>query len=143
MKKSFALIGLGAMMLAACSGNGGSADTAKGTTESATVEHDGSEITATLTKDADGKLTSVNIDEVTEDGESTKDLGDDYDMKKASTIGKEWFEQVEYLENFILENGVDAVKMDDAGYAENEDLKSGCTINISNFMKAVDEANAK
>lgn len=143
MKKSFALIGLGAMMLAACSGNGGSADTAKGTTESATVESDGSEITATLTKDADGKLTGVNIDEVSEDGQSKKDLGDDYGMKKASPIGKEWYEQVEYLENYILENGVDAVKTDSEGYAENEDLKSGCTINISNFMKAVDEANAK
>lgn len=143
MKKSFALIGLGAMMLAACSGNGGNADTAKGTTESATVENDGSEITATLTKDADGKLTGVNIDEVTEDGESKKDKGDDYGMKKASGIGKEWYEQVEYLENYILENGVDAVTLNDEGYPEDEDLKSGCTINLSAMMQAVDEANAK
>lgn len=76
MKKSFALVGLAAMMLAACGGNA-----ASGTTESATVSTDESEITATLTKDAEGKLTAVNIDEVKE-GESKKDAGDDYSMKK-------------------------------------------------------------
>lgn len=137
MKKSFALVGLAAMMLAACGGNA-----ASGTTESATVSTDESEITATLTKDAEGKLTAVNIDEVKE-GESKKDAGDDYGMKKPSSIGKEWYEQVEFLENYILENGVDAVKLNADGYAENEDVKSGCTINLKDIMKAVDEANAK
>lgn len=137
MKKSFALVGLAAMMLAACGGNA-----ASGTTETATVATDEGEVSATLTKDAEGKLTGVNIDEI-KDGDSKKDLGDDYGMKKASAIGKEWYEQIEFLENYILENGVDAVKLNTDGYAENEDVKSGCTINLKTIMEAVDEANAK
>lgn len=129
-----------AMLLAACSSsNGGAAGT---TTEATVTGSDGSETTASLTKE-DGKLTGVSIDVVGEDGNSKKELGDDYNMKKASGIGKEWYEQVNYLENYILENGVDAVKLDSAGYAEEEDLKSGCTINLTDIMKAVDEANAE
>lgn len=138
MKKSFALVGLAAMMLAACGGS----DAASGTTESATVATDTGEVTATLTKDAEGKLTGVNIDEI-KDGESKKDLGDEYDMKKASGIGKGWYEQIEFLENYIIENGVDSVKLNADGYAESEDVKAGCTINLKTIMEAVDEANAK
>lgn len=129
-----------ALLLAACSSsNGGAAGT---TTEATVTGSDGSETTASLTKE-DGKLTGVSIDVVDEDGNSKKELGDDYNMKQASTIGKEWYEQVNYLENYILENGVDAVKLDSEGYAEEEDLKSGCTINLTDIMKAVDEANAE
>lgn len=138
MKKSFALVGLAAMMLAACGGN----NAASGTTESATVATDTGEVTATLTKDAEGKLTGVNIYEI-KDGESKKDLGDEYEMKKASDIGKEWYEQIEFLENYIIENGVDSVKLNADGYAESEDVKAGCTINLKTIMEAVDEANAK
>lgn len=64
-------------------------------------------------------------------------------MKEASIIGKEWYEQVKYLEQFIIDNGVDAVKLDKDGYAEDEDLKSGCTINLTDIMEAVKEADAK
>ncbi len=64
-------------------------------------------------------------------------------MKEASSIGKEWYEQVKYLEQFIIDNGVDAVKLDKDGYAEDEDLKSGCTINLTDIMEAVKEADAK
>ncbi len=62
-------------------------------------------------------------------------------MKQASAIGKEWYEQVKYLEQFIIDNGIDAVKLNADGYAENEDLKSGCTINLTDIMEAVNEAN--
>lgn len=64
-------------------------------------------------------------------------------MKEDSSIGKEWYEQVKYLEQFIIDNGVDAVKLDKDGYAEDEDLKSGCTINLTDIMEAVKEADAK
>ena len=47
------------------------------------------------------------------------------------------------LEQFIIDNGVDAVKLDKDGYAEDEDLKSGCTINLTDIMEAVKEADAK
>lgn len=95
-----------------------------------------------VTKEGD-KVTAVSIDEVDEEGLSKKDLGDDYGMKKASTVEKEWYEQVEFLENYILENGVDSIKLNDEGKAENEDLKSGCTISIKNMVDAVKEAEAK
>jgi major membrane immunogen (membrane-anchored lipoprotein) len=112
-------------------------------TKSATIDlEDGAKVTADVTEE-DGKVTAVSIDEFDSDGLSKKELGDEYGMKSASAIEKEWYEQVEALENFILENGVDAVEMDADGYAENEDLKSSCTINIKNFVDAVKEAEAK
>ena len=66
-------------------------------------------------------------------------------MKKASPIKKEWYEQVLTLENYIKENGVDAIKLNNEGKATNEDLVTGCTISISDMVDAVKEAqkNAK
>ncbi len=141
MNKKLVAAGLAALMLAACSNSSSSSDA--GTSSEATVTgSDGSETTAVLTKQ-DGKLTGVSIDVVDESGNSKKDAKEDYDMKKASPIGKEWYEQVDFLENYILEHGVDSVKLDADGYAESEDVKSGCTINLKDIMEAVDEANAK
>lgn len=67
--------------------------------------------------DKDGKIMDVKIDEVESavdfDGsgslvnysydrlKSKKELGDSYGMKAYSSIGKEWYEQVEYLENWL------------------------------------------
>jgi major membrane immunogen (membrane-anchored lipoprotein) len=48
-----------------------------------------------------------------------KELGDAYGMKAVSEIGKEWFEQAEAIEAFMLENGVDAVETDDETYITN------------------------
>ena len=141
MNKKLVAAGLAALMLAACSNSSSSSDA--GTSSEATVTGSyGSETTAVLTKQ-DGKLTGVSIDVVDESGNSKKDAKEDYDMKKASPIGKEWYEQVDFLENYILEHGVDSVKLDADGYAESEDVKSGCTINLKDIMEAVDEANAK
>lgn len=72
-----------------------------------------------------------------------KEKGADYGMKSASGIGKEWNEQIEYLEQYMVDNGIDSVKLNSDGYAENEDVKSGCTINLSQIMEAVNEANSK
>lgn len=143
MNKKLAAAAMAAMMLAACSSSSDdAANSTAGTQTEATVTTDGAETTAVLTKE-DGKLTGVSIDVVTEEGDSKKHLGADYNMKSASKIGKEWNEQVEFLENYILEHGVDSVKLDADGYAESEDVKSGCTINLKDIMQAVDEANAK
>lgn len=114
----------------------------KGVTNIAEVKHDDATTKAEVTK-VDGKVTGITIDEIDKDGVSKKDLGDKYGWKSASAIEKEWYEQVEFLENYILENGVDSIKMNDQGQAENEDLKSGCTISISNMVEAVKEAEAK
>lgn len=141
-KQLFAALAAASMLFAGCSSSSSTASSAAAdgeTTNTAYVDHDGAEISATVTK-KDGKITGVTLDEVTEDGDSKKDLGDDYGMKARSGIGKEWYEQIEFLENYIVENGVDAVKLDADGYAENEDVRSGCTINIKSFMEAIDEA---
>lgn len=47
------------------------------------------------------------------------ELGNDYGMKDNSDIDKEWFEQAVSLENFWLENGLDAVETDQDGYIDN------------------------
>lgn len=140
MNKKLAAAAFAALLLGACSS---SSNSTAGTTSEATVTgSDGSETTAEITKE-DGKVTGISIDVVDKDGNSKKEAGSDYAMKKASTIGKEWDEQVSFLENYMLEHGIDSVKLDSDGYAESEDVKSGCTINLTDIMKAVDEADAK
>lgn len=140
-KHAMAAFAIAAMMFAGCSSSAPAASDSNETTNTAHVAaDDGTEVTATVTK-KDGKITAVEIDQTTEDGTSKKDLGADYDMKKASGIGKEWDEQVKFLENYIVEHGPEAVKLNADGYAEDEDVKSGCTINLSKIMEAVDEAD--
>lgn len=148
MNKKFFLGALALVMLAGCGNANTGVDeegaaasdapaTADAKTTSAEIEQDGATTKAEVTKEGD-KVTAVSIDVIDEEGLSKKDLGDDYGMKAASSIEKEWYEQVEFLEN-----GVDSIKMTDDGKAENEDLKSGCTISIKTMVDAVKEAEAK
>lgn len=142
MKKTLAALGLAALVFAGCSNGGNSAADGE-TTNSASVDNGNGEVTATVTK-KDGKITAVSIDQINDKtGKGKKEEGADYGMKEASPIGKEWNEQIEYLEKYIVDNGVDAVKLDADGYAENEDVKSGATINLKDIMEAVDKAAAK
>ena len=67
-------------------------------------------------------------------------------MKEASGIQKEWFEQIEFLEDYIKENGIDAVELDKkTGKPTGDDVLAGCTINLTTIMEAVNNAaeNAK
>lgn len=154
MKKKLFCAALAAVMMAACSSssdtttNESATDTTAETTSGAVTEKatvtgdDDSETTAEITKE-DGKITSISIDTVTSDGVDKKDTENYGDMSSMSSIEKSWADQVEFLENYIVENGVDSVKLDSSGYAESEDVLAGCTINLTEIMKAVDEANAK
>lgn len=150
-KKIFAAVAAAGLLLAGSSSSSTANDSAAAgssaageTTNTAHVEtSDGGEVSATVTKDADGKVTAIEVDETTSDGESKKEAGADYGLKKASPIGKEWDEQVKFLEDYLIENGIDSVKLNSDGYAESEDVKSGCTINLSNIMKAIEEADQK
>ncbi len=116
-------------------------DEAGGAQSDAEVTDADGNVTKATIEEENGKVTSISIDVVDKDGKSKKEAGDDYGMKSPSGIGKEWYEQVKYLEQFIINNGIDAVKLDSDGYAEDEDLKSGCTINLKDIMEAVNEAN--
>ena len=137
MKKLAALVLLCGVVLAGCS-------SAKEGSASVTGSN-GDVTTATVKVDGD-KITSVSIDTKQKDSDKTKkELKEQYNMKKASPIKKEWYEQVLTLENQIKENGVDAIKLNNEGKATNEDLVTGCTISISDMVDAVKEAqkNAK
>ncbi|MGN0158997.1 MAG: FMN-binding protein [Brotaphodocola sp.] len=86
---------------------------------------------------ADGKVI------MKDDFKTKKELGDDYGMRSASAIGKEWYEQAEAFEQYVT--GKTAKEI--AGIAVNEsmkptdtDLTSGVTVSIGDYQKAVIEA---
>ena len=136
MKKVICLT-LCALMFAGCSSNS-KADIKEG---KATYTNDKGEVTT-----AKVKLKNGDLDETAQGKDkSKKALGNDYQMKQASKIGKEWYEQIDFLEKYIEKKGVDSIKLNKEGKAENNDVTSGCTIRIDGFLKAVKEAekNAK
>lgn len=154
MNKKLILGALSLFLLAGCSNATTTEETTSDNSVETTTETGGTQSSAEITDDEgtttkvdlskeDGKVTSITIDQIKEDGTSKKEAGSSYNMASSSSINKEWDEQVKALEDFIVKNGVDAVKLDADGYAENEDLKTSCTINLTDIMEAVDEANAK
>ena len=114
----------------------------------------------------DGKIAACEIDTVqgkvnfNAAGEITTELGTEFKTKvelgfdygmvnyQASAIGKEWFEQADALEAFVVGMTADEVKniaLDDAGKATDDDLKAGCTIGIKDYIAGIVTAceNAK
>ncbi len=65
-----------------------------------------------------------------------RELGDNYGMRKASPIGKEWYEQADYFADYVIGmtvsdvNAIDTKQKDDI-------ISAGCTIDISDFVKAI------
>ena len=114
--------------------------------------------------DADGKVASVFIDvaqtrvaydadmKVTSDkaaeAKTKKDLGADYGMLRASGIQKEWFEQIEALEEWMIGKTVAEitglkVKEVDPTHLNVPDvpeLTSSVTITVESYLAAVEEA---
>ena len=134
--KKLLVLSLMAMVLVGCGSN---AEPQSATKESA-KDADGNYATATV-EVTDGKITAISLDEIT-GGQSKKELGEEYGMAVASKIGKHWHEQVEFLENYIVKNGLEAVELDDAGYPKNDDVLAGCTFNIGNLVNTAKEAEA-
>ena len=58
-------------------------------------------------------------------------------MRKASSIGKEWNEQMEALEQWCIGKTVEEVV---AGAADDVDLKAGCTVGIDSQLVALQKA---
>jgi len=114
------------------------------------------------TFNADGVITSCIIDssqtdvKFSKEGKITSDingpfktkneLGDDYGMRKASSIGKEWNEQAFAFAQYVTGKSIDEVKgiaISD-GYAADEDLKASVTVHITDFITILEKAfNAK
>ena len=111
-------------------------------------------VVAAALVDADGKIISLKVDEMqikpdlgTDDGtvsdlRSKLDKKEDYNMKGASPIGKEWYEQIAALEEWAKGKTADEVKaaIGEDGYPTDEDLTAGCTIYLTDIVKAVTAA---
>lgn len=108
--------------------------------------------------DADGKVVSAELDVaqtpiefgedmalVTDTGsefKTKKELGPDYGMVKASAIGKEWFEQAQALEEWMVGKTVDEItgmKLED-GKTTEEDLVSSVSVGVDLYLAALEQA---
>lgn len=75
---------------------------------------------------------------------SKQELKDDYGMRAASPIGKEWFEQADAFAKYVTGKTIDQVKgiaIED-GYPAEEDLKSSVTMHITEIVTALENAVA-
>ena len=110
-----------------------------------------------LVLDAEGKIVYVDFDtaENTVLGDSEgklvgnetttkRKLADDYGMHKVSSIGADWYQQVDALENALIGKTIEevvALKIDEAGKAVDADLLSGCTIAIAGYVDLLKQAS--
>ncbi|HAL74365.1 MAG TPA: hypothetical protein DCM45_04630, partial [Clostridiales bacterium] len=115
---------------------------------------------AAVTVDKDGKVVKCVIDamqskftfttgseiKTTADTvfKSKNELGNDYGMKKASKIQKEWFEQAAAFAAYCVGKTSDQIKniAVTEGVATDADLKSSVTVRIATFQDAVTKAIA-
>jgi len=95
-----------------------------------------------VTFDKDGKITNDLKAEV----KSKVELGADYGMLKASTIGKEWFEQAKALADWTVGKTaaeVSGIKVTAEGNADVEELKTTVSVSIDGYIAAFTEAASK
>jgi hypothetical protein len=94
--------------------------------------------------DEAGMITSDKTAEV----KTKRELGNDYGMIKASGIGKEWFEQMDAVEEWMIGKTADEIKNmkvkdnEGANVPDEADLASKATIKIDSYLKVVAEAIA-
>ena len=91
--------------------------------------------------DATGKITS----DLTTGVKTKKQKGEEYGMRAASGIGKEWFEQAAAMEEFMIGKTADEVKgiaVDEDNKPTDADLTAGCTMSIGDFQECVVKAAA-
>jgi hypothetical protein len=114
---------------------------------------------AAVTFNNEGEITSCIIDAVqsnvkfNQEGKITSDLsitpktknelGDDYGMKAASEIGKEWYEQADAFANYIIGKTIDEVKgiaLNEEGVPTETELVSSVSIHVGPFIEIVEKA---
>jgi hypothetical protein len=119
---------------------------------------------AAVAFDSDGRIVKVYLDtaqskisfnrdwtistDTTAPGQTKKELGDAYGMRRASAIGKEWFEQIAEFEKWMIGKTVDEVKAlkvkeRDAAHPAVPDvpeLTSTVTITVQDYIAAVEKA---
>lgn len=114
-----------------------------------------------ITTNADGKITSTYIDasqsevkfsttgvistDLASELKTKQELGADYGMAKASSISKEWFEQVNALAEYVVGKTAEEVKgiaLTEDGVPTDADLASSVTIKIGDYVSIIDKAYA-
>jgi len=118
-------------------------------------------VAVAVTVDKDGKVVKAAIDtaqtkinfstegKVTSDltavYKSKQELKEEYGIKGASTLSKEWYEQANSLADYFVGKTADEIKAiptDDAGVPTDADLVSSVTIKINDYKEAVEKAIA-
>lgn len=99
---------------------------------------------AKINFDATGKITS----DLTAEVKTKNELGDDYGMKKASSIGKEWYEQAAAFAAYCVGKTADEVSsiaVNEEGQAADAEILAGTTVHVGDFITGVATAcaNAK
>ena len=89
----------------------------------------------TVAFNADGTVSA----EQSAEGTTKKHLGEEYNMRKASPIGKEWFEQVEGFEAWAVGKNKDAISglAVEEGKPTDADLLSTTTITITGLQNTL------
>ena len=119
-----------------------------------------------VTLDDEGKIVGCQFDAVQPKGtfdttgaagefnaapQTKNELGAGYGMAVASPIGKDWFEQADALATWCIGKTVEEVlgmKTFDRGdghhtmVPDEADLKTGCTISVGDYLKALEKAAA-
>ncbi len=112
-----------------------------------------------VTTDESGKITSCIIDasqggvnfdtagiistDLTAAPLTKQELKEDYGMKKASEIGKEWYEQANAFASYVTGKTIDEVKgiaVNEEGYTTEADLVSSVTVHVSPFTAVIEKA---
>ena len=98
-------------------------------------------ISTTVSFDATGAITS----DLTAPILSKNELGDSYGMRAASSIGKEWNEQIAALAAYAEGKTVEELKngaISETGAPADADLASSATLYLGGFVTAIEEAVA-
>ena len=91
--------------------------------------------------DAAGQLTT----DLTAPVASKNERGDDYGMRKASSIGKEWNEQAQAIADYVTGKTIDQVTgiaVTEDGKAGDADLAASVTMSIGGYLEGIQQAVA-
>ncbi len=89
--------------------------------------------------DAEGNVLSDRAGQFS----TKKELGDDYGMRRASEIEKEWHEQIAALEEWMVGKSADqvlAMELDDASAPGDPDLVTAVTISVADYLTVFEKA---
>lgn len=115
--------------------------------------------TATVVLDQDGKFVTVILDTAQNEGTfgadgvviaseaqpTKRERGAEYNMVANSPIGKEWYQQVEAFEAWLVGKtlaDMQAIPLEEGRVKPGEDLRSSISIRMGSFFEAIEKAVA-